>query len=274
MTTKFSVLISVYEKDNPYHLDDALRSIWDEQILKPDEIVIVRDGPVTTELEAVLTRWEKKINSRFVLIRLDKNVGLGKALNKGLQFCSFEYVARMDSDDISLPERFSAQMKFMSQHPEVAVLGGWIDEYDESMEKHLFSRRTPIGQNSIHKKGLRSNPINHVTAIFKRSAVLSVGGYPEQKKAQDYCLWSLMLIRGYIFVNIPSVMVNVRTGDGFWERRGLDYLKNEISMLNFQKKIGFLSYYYYITNLAIRCIARSLPAPLKKKLYNLIRNKI
>lgn len=268
---KFSVLISVYENDSPEYFNEALCSIWDEQTLKPDEIVLVQDGPVTAELEAVIVNWAKKIENKLVLVRLDKNVGLGKALNKGLQHCSYDYVARMDSDDISLPQRFSAQMEFLKQHPEIDVLGAWIDEYDQTMKNRLFSRTTPLNQENIKKEGLRKNPINHVSVFFKKNAVLGVGGYPEQKKAQDYCLWALMLVRGYTFANIPLVLVNVRTGDDFWKRRGLNYLKHEIDMLNFQRKIGFLNPYYYLTNLVMRCIARSIPAPLKKAAYILAR---
>ena len=122
----FSVLLSVYWKENPDWLRLSLKSIWEDQSLKPAEIVLVKDGPLTDRLEAVISQFKQ--SAPLKIVPLSQNQGLGRALNEGLKFCSFDLVARMDTDDISKPDRFEKQIRFISQHPDISVVGSWVDE--------------------------------------------------------------------------------------------------------------------------------------------------
>jgi glycosyltransferase involved in cell wall biosynthesis len=265
---KFSVLMAVCAKDNPSHLAQALQSLAD-QTLKADEVVLVEDGPVSAEVQSVIERYRKelKINS----VKLEQNHGLAMALNKGLQQCTHELVARMDSDDIALSRRFERQVAFMRENPDLSVISAWIEEFDQSMGHSQDIRKVPQVHGEILRFAKRRNPMNHPVSIFRKGAVLSVGGYPLFRKAQDYALWSLMLQRGHKMANIPEVLLHMRTGSAFLDRRGFSYFKQEVALLRYQKQIGFLSWKDLLINIAIRSAVRLPPDPVKRMLYRLAR---
>src|SRR5690625_4228661 len=177
----FSVLLSVYKKERTEYFIQAMQSIWDEQTLKPNEIVLVKDGPLDKELDDAIKGVEKHIGDALKIISLEENVGLGAALNEGLKFCSYELVARMDTDDIALPKRFEKQVSFMNEHPYLAASSAWMEEFDDS-GKTIAVRKLPLDSVSIRSFAKRRNPLSHPLTIFRKSIVLSVGGYPEIKK--------------------------------------------------------------------------------------------
>ncbi|TWI76904.1 glycosyltransferase involved in cell wall biosynthesis [Desulfobotulus alkaliphilus] len=265
----FSVLMSVYAKERPEYLREALQSLAD-QTLKANEVVLVEDGPLGEGLKAVIEDFCEILNIKSVA--LTTNQGLAAALNEGLKHCNHELVARMDSDDISLPHRFEKQVPFMQENPHVIVMSGWIEEFDENMENVIFTRRVPQSHASIGQKFKSQNQINHVAVMFRKSNILGVGGYPaEIKKAQDYCLWAKLFVQNAIFHNLQEVLVRVRTGDAFFYRRGFEYLLNELQMLGYQRKIGFISDPTYILNILIRSVARLSPEFIKKLIYKYAR---
>jgi glycosyltransferase involved in cell wall biosynthesis len=184
-----SVLISVYGGERADYLERSLRSVWTEQSRQPDEIVLVKDGGLSVELEHVLRHWQRKLGSRLRIVSLPKNVGLGAALRAGLSLCQGEVVARMDSDDIALPERFERQLGFLAKFPNVDVLGSAAILINES-SSHIGIRRMPSSHDSI-MRNIWSCPIIHPSAIFRRDAVLRAGSYNDRlpRRQEDFELW-------------------------------------------------------------------------------------
>lgn len=269
----FSVLLSVYKKENPLYLNEALRSIWDEQTLKPDQIVMVKDGTLTPELNKVIDRWKVKLPDIFLVVELSENVGLGAALNEGLKYCKYDLVARMDTDDISLSQRFEKQVAFMEANPDISVSGGIFERWDENFSKFLDYRSFPQNNVEILKFAKWRNPLNHPCAIYRKSIVLSVGGYPPFRKSQDYALWSLMLKNDYKFANINETLLKMRYGEGFLDRRGFDYFKKECDVLKYQHKIQFINTYEFVRNISVHFLIRVSPKFIRKILYKCVRSR-
>ena len=263
----FSVLISVYIKEQPSYLEECLESLV-RQSLQPSEVILVEDGEITCELKNVISRYLKIIPIKT--IRLAENQGLAAALNEGLNHCSNELVARMDSDDVALPFRFERQVLFMLAHPEVTVSSSWIEERSENMREVIFLKKLPSTHKTILKFSKKRNPISHPASIFRKSAVISVGGYPKIFP-EDYALWSLMLVKGYRFQNIPETLLYMRTGVDFMSRRGSDFFKGEITLLKYQKSIGFLSAPELFMSFIIRAVVRLSPIKLRTLFYKFAR---
>jgi len=269
---KFSILISIYHKERAEYFDRCMQSIWDEQIMKPNEIILVQDGYLTEALYKIISQWKEKLGSQFKTIVLEENVGLGQALNEGLKHCSNNWIARMDTDDIAMPDRFEKQSCYLKNHPEIDVLGSWISEFDDSPQNTSGERTLPGTHHDIVQYAKYRNPINHMTVMFRKKAVKAVGGYLPMRGFEDYWLWIRMLKEGYVFANIEGVLVYARTGDSMLERRrGWRYIKDEI---NFEKNgwaLGFFSFYDLLRNIIIRFVARLLPSTVLKKVYNALR---
>lgn len=268
MSLPFSVLMSVYSEDEPAYLSAALQSLV-SQTLPADEIVLVQDGPITPQLASVIEAYARRLT--LCIIALPENFGLAHALNEGLRQCAHDWVARMDSDDIALPERFEKQIGYILKHPDVDVLGALVEERDEAMSSILSIRRVPLTHQEIRKFAVRRNPISHPVAIFRKSAVLSVGGYPLFPKAQDYALWSIMLMRGFKFANQGQCLLWMRCGRGLMGRRGFNYFVNEAKLLAFQRRIGLLGPVDYWMNMFGRAAVRVAPSNVKTILYRCFR---
>ena len=248
----FSVLLSVYHKETPSFLEQALTSIWDEQTLKPAQIVLVQDGPLTAELNAVITEWKNKLGAVLTDVPLEQNVGLGEALNEGLKHCKYDLIARMDTDDISLPERFEKQVAFMQHNPDIAASSAQLEEWNVELTQKLNQRILSTEPNQVKKFAKRRSPLSHPVTIFRKSIVDGVGGYPPLRKAQDYALWSLLLSKDYQLTNLPDFLLRMRTGNEMLDRRGWSYFKEEYKLLKFQKEIGFLSLFDFTMNVALK----------------------
>jgi len=270
----FSVLMSVYARENPRYLDEALCSIWDQQTLKPGQIVLVKDGPLTEELDNCINAWKQKLGDVLTIVELPENVGLGAALNKGLQQCRYELVARMDSDDISAPERFEKQIQFLIRNPDVALLSGYINEFKDEPDDMYFIRRVPLDNNEIGKYLKWRNAFNHMTVIFKKSVILSVGGYNTKATYfEDYDLWTRLFQAQYKVNNIPEILVYVRIGNNMINRRhGFDYVKKELFFLNLQKERRFISGSEYCFLILTRIPLRLIPKKILACFYKLLRN--
>lgn len=263
---KFSVLIPVYFRDNPINFNLALKSIWDDQTLKPSEIIIVKDGPLTKELDAVVSSFTER--APVVTVTLKQNQGLGKALAIGLECCSNSYVARMDSDDISLPNRFEEQIKYLEKFPRTDILGTAINEFT-SDPKEIYARRTlPANNYQIYRFASFRCPFNHMTVMFRKSFILSIGSYESFDKYEDYWLWIRAILSGAVCANLNQPLVNVRAGnDMICRRKGWKIFYGEITLLERMKTIKFITKYEFIKLFFLRACPRLLPSHLLKIIY-------
>lgn len=260
---QFSVLMSVYQKESPFFLEQCLLSLQ-QQTVQADEIVLVEDGILTPALYAVIQNYSNSLPIKSV--KLNENRGLATALNVGLTHCVHEIVARMDTDDVALPERFERQLQFMRDNPEIDVLSSWIEERVNSLEKSGFVKKVPALHSEILRFSKRRNPINHPASVYRKSSVLAAGGYP-LIFPEDYALWSVMLVKGYKFANLQTVLLHMRTGEDFIVRRGISFLKGELGLLRYQRSIGFLGVTDLFIYLMIRSIVRISPPGLRKLFY-------
>lgn len=217
---KYSVLMSVYKNDNSSFLKLALESVWDKQTRKPDEIVVVFDGKLTDDLYSVLNEFRKGKEEYVFYYPQDINCGLGEALRIGSEKCTGDYIFRMDSDDISDSLRFEKQIRYMSEHPEIDVLGTDIAEFNNSLDEDMRLRVCPQKHHDIVKMGKKRNPMNHVTVCMKKSALQECGGYETLLLLEDYYLWLKMIACGCRLENLNESLVYVRVGNGFDTKRG------------------------------------------------------
>ncbi|CEN53979.1 glycosyltransferase [Capnocytophaga canis] len=266
---KFSVLISLYAKEKPEFLKECLKSLKN-QTLQADEILIVFDGKITSELEAFVGKYSQELPIK--VIRLPENVGLGKALQIGVKKCSHPIIARMDTDDIATPERFEKQIAFFKTHPEVSVLGSNISEFNLKPNDLKRRRMLPEKHNDIYKFAKFRCPMNHPTVVFRKDAVLQAGNYSDELLLwEDYTLWITMLLKGYIFHNLQEDLLYFRVKDGketIKRRSGWKYAKDELKLAKYMKKNGFLSWQEYLKFIVIRPLGRLLPTSILLHAYN------
>ena len=216
---KYSVLMSVYKNDSPEFLKLALESIYDNQTTKPDEIIVVFDGPITDELDKVLSDFRNGKEKIVKYYPQKVNRGLGDALKIGTSYCTGDYIFRMDSDDISDAKRFEKQILFIENHPEIDVLGSNISEFQTSLNENMRVRACPVAHEDIVKMSKKRNPMNHVTVCIKKTSLLKTDGYKKLLYLEDYYLWLRMIIAGFKFANLNESLVYVRVGNGFEARR-------------------------------------------------------
>lgn len=213
---KYSVLMAVYVKDNPEYFAIALDSMI-HQTVPPDEIVIVKDGPITEELQAILDDRKNIVNIHEVALK--DNHGLGFALNEGIKACRNELIARMDADDISKPERCEKQLKRFSKKPELAIVGTHIDEFADNISHIISQRKVPLTTHDIYAFAKRRSAFNHPTVMYRKSKVLEYGGYANLRRNQDVDLFGRMLYGGCLAENLDESLLWFRTSNGLTTRR-------------------------------------------------------
>lgn len=268
---KFSVLLAVYAKESPKLFQQSLNSLVN-QTLKADEVVLVCDGPLTRDLEEIIEVFKSQLPLKIV--RIPENVGFGSALQIGMKHCSHELIARADTDDISLPERFAIQIQYMVNHPEIDILGSSIYEFEDEVTNIYTEKKLPLGHKEILKYAKWRNPMNHMSVVFKSSAVYKAGGYSNYRFAQDYLLWVQMIQAGCIFQNLPDVLVLVSAGRQMVTKRGgFSHFKNEFKMQGDFLRLGFLNPAQIIINTMIRLPVRLLPDNLRRAFYLKILRK-
>lgn len=267
----FSVLLSIYHKEKVEYFHKAMESIWDKQTLRPNEIILVQDGVLTAKLYEAIHLWEERLTATLKIIALEENKGLGDALNIGLQHCTYELVARMDTDDIAAPDRFEKQLKIFS-HSSIDICSGWVSEFEKDENIILSYRKLPELHQELLAFSKKRNPMNHPAVMYKKSVVLQAGGYQKMMLFEDYYLWSRMFIAGATFYNIQEVLVKMRAGNAQLKRRtGFQYAKKEIL---FQKKLfdmDFINIYELLRNVSIRFTTRVVPKPIVKYIYQTFR---
>ena len=267
----FSVLMSIYKNEKINHFEQCIDSLKKQTIL-PNEIIIVLDGPIQSDLSEKLDYLVKMESISFVLIPLDKNVGLGYALNIGLTHCSNDWIFRMDTDDICLPDRFEKQISYIQGNPHISLVGGNTEEFSEDMMISNGQRNIACEHNDIIKLAKKRNPFNHMTVAFKKSAVLSVGGYQHHLYMEDYNLWLRMIAAGYKTHNLQDILVNVRAGSSMVSRRrGLTYIKSEFQLAKLKIKSKIDSPLSATIIFFMRSIPRILPTSLLNVIYKKLR---
>ena len=267
----FSVLMSIYYKEQLKYFNRAMQSIWDEQTIKPDEIILVQDGKLTNKLYEVIDKWQNKLGEVLKTVPLEKNVGLGDALNIGLQYCSNELVARMDTDDIAQRDRFEKQLKVF-EGSDVDICSSWVGEFDNDENEIVSYRKLPQHHNDIVTFSKKRCPINHPAVMYKKSPVQNAGGYKKMMWFEDYYLWARMMLDGAKFYNIQEPLVNMRAGYGQLERRsGWKYALAEYRFQKELKNINFLNGYEFACNVSVRFMTRILPRRVVKLAYGKIR---
>ena len=218
-----SVLLSVYNKENPNYLVKSLDSIF-SQTQSPVEVILVKDGPLNNELDGIIDLYVSQYPNLKVF-PLVTNQGLGKALNEGLKHCSYDIVARMDTDDIAKPDRFEKQLAIFEKYSDIDVVGAWIDEFEDDISEVKSVRKLPELPDDIRQFAKRRNPINHPVVMFRKSAVLAAGGYQHFPLFEDYYLWIRMLMNGAKFYNIQESLLYFRFSPEMFKRRG--YLRQD-----------------------------------------------
>lgn len=268
---KFSVLISVYKREQGESFKGALHSIF-QQTIPPSEVVLVKDGPLTDELENVIADFVKQYDTLKV-VALSENKGLGNALNMGLNACTNDLVARMDSDDLSLSIRFETQLRVFERDPEVSVVGGWITEFEDNPDQIIAYRKVPESDSELKNFFKSRNPLNHVTVMFRKKDVLEAGGYQHFHLFEDYWLWARMIKNGVKFYNVQNVLVNVRGGVAMAARRGgWKYVKSAVKFQWRIWKMGLISVGQLLKNIFIRFCVYMMPNELRSWIYkNILR---
>ena len=273
MNKTFAVLMSVYGKENAQFLEECLESI-ERQTLQPNEVIIVKDGLLTEQLNDVIGQYSQKFPAVCKVVGYDINRGLGEALNFGLTFASSEYVIRMDSDDICVPDRFEVQMDYFSRHPEVDVVGSNISEFEHDPQHPIRHRKVPETNSEIVRKAALMNPMNHMTVAFRREKVMEAGGYRHAPYFEDYDLWVRMLNAGMKFHNLQQSLVLARVGnDMVGKRHGWKYFQYELAHFRKMRQSGFITGIAFIKASVLRLPLRLLPKGLLAAFYNFVLRK-
>lgn len=264
---QYSVLMSVYAKDNPTYLSAAIESMVAQSVPFLD-FVLVCDGPLTGKLNEEIENWEKALGERFTVVRLSENGGLGPALAAGLSHCLCDSVARMDADDISRPSRMERLLLKMTSE-KLDLVGGAIEEFDKTPGDLGSVRMPPLVKTDIDARVKTRNPFNHVSVLFDRRAVNRVGGYQPFAWMEDYWLWARMIAAGCRYGNIADILVDVRVGEGMYSRRSnMAYLKSQARFFAELQKLGLVSGRERRQAVAIRAVSAVLPTSLVKLAYN------
>lgn len=215
---KYSVLMSVYKNDDAVFLNEAIKSMIN-QTIKPDQYVIVKDGPVPEEIDAVISEWKEREPNLFTVLAYEVNQGLAAALNKGIEVCRNELIARMDSDDIALPERCEKELEMFNTYEKLSICGCNIDEFFDEPTNIRTSRVVPSDYEAICKFMKRRQPFNHPTVMYRKSMLEKIGGYATLHRKEDFDLFSRCINNGYYALNINESLYLYRANEGNYRRR-------------------------------------------------------
>ena len=270
MPANYSVLMSVYYKEHPDYLRQSMQSIYD-QTVPTDDFVLVCDGPLTPELDAVISSMQQQFGSRLHVCRLLENGGLGKALNFGIGQCKNDLVARMDSDDVSRPDRCQRQLAIFQNHPEYSLVSGIVEEFSDTITNVSVRRIVPEHQDDIITFAKKRNPFNHPCIMYKKSDVEAAGGYQDFYLLEDYYLWIRMLQNGFIGYNLQEPLLWMRAGNDMYKRRGgWKYVQSQHNLFKYMAQTGFITGRQYQVQSVVRLIGAVVPNWLRAFLFKKI----
>lgn len=257
---KFSVLMPVGNRENPNNLKRCLDSIIN-QTRKPDEIVVVKDGKFGKKLNNVLKKYDLKI------IELNEHKGIGYALNIGIQNCKYNLIARMDSDDIALPNRFELQLNRFQENKNLTILGGQILEFDKENIKKV--RSVPTLYKDILKYSKSRSPFNHMSVMYKKEAILRLGNYISTPHFEDYYLWIKALQNNYYVENLSEIIILANnTSSTMKNRGGLKYIKPTLNFQKYLLKTKYINIFEFIKNVFIRLTVALVPNKIRAIIYH------
>lgn len=263
----YSVLMSVYHKEKPEHFSECIKSMVTQTVVT-DDFVIVCDGPLTPQLDAVLEGYDRQYPGVFNIIRLPENVGIGAAANIGLEQCKNELVAKMDADDLAVPDRCEKQLKLFQEAPDLVICGGYIEEFSDDPQKPFAIRAVPTDNEQIRKFARRRQPFNNMTVMYRKSAVLSVGGYRSLRRGEDYDLFARLLHAGCYAQNISDVLVKARVNpDAMFRRASFSTFKGCVRSRWNAWRIGFISLWDLLYCSAGALLLSIVPSRLQHLLY-------
>lgn len=266
MKENYSVLMSVYYKEKPEYLRESIESMLNQSV-KPDDLVLVCDGPLNEPLDEVIASFTEAYKE-LTVVRLPENKGLGNALNEGMKYTRNELIARMDSDDISRPDRCEKELTIFQNNPDIDIVSGTIEEFDEDISKINSRRELPETNAEILEFAKKRNPFNHPAVMFRKSAVEAVGGYEDFYLLEDYFLWIRMLLNGSRGYNIKDPLLYMRAGSDMYKRRsGKRYAKSQKRLFSYMLTKGFINKNEYIAAALTRTIASLVPNNIREKLY-------
>ena len=266
----FSVLMSVYAGDNADDLAEAIESLFN-QTAEPDEVVIVVDGPVGGEIEAVIEKTQNDRGGICKVHRFAKNMGLGIALAAGVEICSHDIIARMDADDISDSRRFEKQLAFLQANEDIDVVSSWLAAFEKERNQVLFYKKGPCSHDGISSLSRFRFCMNHPASVFRKKAILKAGNYQPFAGLEDYHLWARMLLNGSRMANIPEVLYYHR-----WERRlllrrsGITRAFQQVRLQREFLRMGFINHRQFVRNVVVRGLAAVLPLGLMRTVRMLL----
>jgi glycosyltransferase involved in cell wall biosynthesis len=265
MHEPFSLLMPVYNGDRPDYLRRAFRSAVGDQTVRPAQVVIVRDGPVRDELARCLSELQAGSPVPVTLVPLERNGGLGPALDRGLAASRFDVIARQDADDVSMPHRFEVELPLIEN---ADIVGSGLLEFVTDTDDIVGQRVPPTGSAHIHRYARMHDPFNHPTIVYRKTAVLAAGGYGDLPLMEDYALFARMLLGGARAVNVPEPLVWYRVGEAAFKRRGgRDLLHSELRLQREFRRLGFTSRPQYARNVLIRGGYRLVPWWCRRAVY-------
>jgi len=268
----FSLLVAVYDGDHPDHLRRSLRSAVDDQTVPPDQVIIVRDGPVRPEMASCLDQLMAGSPVPVTFIPLERHGGLGPALDKGLAASHHDIVARMDADDVAMPHRFELQLPLMA---DADIVGAGLLEFIADTDDIVGQRVPPTDPRHIARYARLHDPFNHPTVVYRRQAVLAAGGYGDLPLMEDYALFARMLRAGARVGNVAEPLVYYRVGATAFKRRGgTGLLRSELRLQREFLRSGFISPAGYARNVLIRGSYRLVPWWLRRAVYRVLVEKL
>lgn len=266
----YSVLMSVYDKEQPEYLQASIQSMLD-QTIPPDDFVIVCDGPLNDELDAVLQSYAERFPC-INIVRLEQNVGIGAAANIGLAHVKHELVAKMDSDDISVAQRCEKELNAFTSNEQLALIGSYLSEFEDDPSNIVSIRKVPCDHAEIKHYARRRSPFNNQTVMYKKSVVLSCGGYSDLKRAEDYDLFVRILAGGHLTRNLPEALVLYRLAEDAIKRRcTFEHLKGFIKVRWRIYRMRYSNLLDFIIPTLAQLVLMILPRALQKKIYNKLR---
>lgn len=273
MDYRFSVLIPVYYKEKPEYFSEALASVIN-QTLKPNEIVVVKDGPLTEDLEEVLSKYDIDNPGLFKVVALETNQGRGIAAAEGVKNCSYELIARMDSDDISRSDRFEKQVREFQRDQNIDICGSQIAEFENDISNIISYRRVPLIDADIKKYQRMRSAFNHPSVMFKKASALKAGNYESSLFMEDALLYVKMFISGANGCNIDEPLVFCRISREMYLRRGgWDYFKNYKSTRRKIYKIGYITVLEYYYSIFLHFALAIMPNEIRGKIYRKVLHR-
>ena len=261
MDQKFSVSMCVYAGDDPAFFDDAVGSIVNQSV-QASEIVLTVDGPIPQTIEGVIEKYRTLLTEsaiRFQVVYLEKNMGHGEARRICFEHCSYDLIALMDADDLSVPDRFEKQLAVFAQNPSLSIVGGNIQEFIGTPDNCVGKRIVPEKDSDIKTYMKKRCPMNQVTVMFRKADVEAVGGYMDWFCEEDYYLWLRLALAGKQFANVPENLVHVRVGEEMYQRRGgWKYFQSEAKLQKLMWDKGIIGFGRYFINVSERLVLQVL----------------